>query len=298
MDFRQLEYFTEIVKAGSVSQAAKTLNMTQPPLSAAIARLERETGVQLLMRSAHGVQPTNAGRYLLQHAGQLLASRSTIERVLNLMGRGLVGELRVGAEPMGIQEILAEVLAEFATAAPDARVALADVGPRSILDGVGSGQYDIGCLPFAPEAIARSIAERFEWIPLTRIDIKLAVPLSRVRERHVGGRGWGRWILPHPLPGLPGMVDAVEAELAGEANFDSILVSTPQTAIPLVAAGLGVAPTTSRIWAQRPGVSIVAAPEWLKPMQVTLVHRKGIEISPLMARWIEIARSVAASHKP
>ncbi|NED27727.1 LysR family transcriptional regulator, partial [Streptomyces anulatus] len=40
MDFRQLEYFRAVVEAGSVSQAAKNLGMTQPPVSHAIAKLE------------------------------------------------------------------------------------------------------------------------------------------------------------------------------------------------------------------------------------------------------------------
>ena len=82
MDFRQLEYFEAVVRAGSVSQAAKHLNMTQPPLSAAISRLEREAGVQLLIRSAQGVRPTSAGRYLLNQGNQLITSRDRIERVL------------------------------------------------------------------------------------------------------------------------------------------------------------------------------------------------------------------------
>jgi DNA-binding transcriptional LysR family regulator len=217
-----------------------------------------------------------------------------MERVLNLMGRGLVGELRVGAEPMVIHELIARVLAEFSAGVPDVRIALSDVSPTAVLDGVASGQFDIGCIPFAADVIAEPVAERFEWIRLSRIDIKLAVPSSRAKERHPDGRGWGRWIVPNRLPGLPGMFDAVDAELAGDPRFDLILVSNPQTAIPLVAAGLGVAPSTTRVWSQHPGVTVLEAPPWLKPMQVTLVLRKGAEVTPLMARWIDLARAAGA----
>ncbi|WP_055630707.1 LysR family transcriptional regulator [Streptomyces hirsutus] len=62
MDFRQLEYFRAVVEAGSVSQAAKNLNMTQPPVSHAITKLERELGVRLLERTAKGVHPRAAAK--------------------------------------------------------------------------------------------------------------------------------------------------------------------------------------------------------------------------------------------
>jgi len=295
MDFRQLQYFEAVVRAGSVSQAAKQLNMTQPPLSAAISRLEQETGVQLLVRSSHGIRPTAAGRYLLTQGNQLISSRDRVERVLNLMGKGLVGELRVGAEPMVIHELIAQVLSEFTTGVPDVRIALSDVSPMAVLEGVSAGQFDIGCVPFSDEVIADPIAERFEWIALSRIELKLAVPAARAREHHPEGRGWGRWVAPQRIPGLPGMLDAIERALADDPRFDMILVSNPMTAIPLVAAGLGVAPSTTRIWSQHPGVTVLNPPSWLKPMQVTLVLRKGGEVTPLMARWIELAQSLAAA---
>ncbi|MBK0419389.1 LysR family transcriptional regulator [Leucobacter sp. CSA1] len=297
MDFRQLEYFEAVVKAGSVSQAAKALNMTQPPLSSAISRLEQEVGVQLLVRSPHGVRPTSAGRYLLSQGGMMLAARNRVERVLKLMGTGLLGELRIGAEPMVIHEVIADVLSSFAALAPDVRVALTDTNPRAVLEGLGTGEFDIGCIPWAPEDIATPIRERFDWLPLRKIDLRLAVPAARAAERHPEGRDWGRWILPHRVPGMPGMLEAVESELAGTPSFDSILVSNPQTAIPLVAAGIGVSPSTERICAHDPRVGAAPPPRWLKPMQVTLALRKGTERTPLITRWLDLATSMAGSDR-
>lgn len=297
MDFRQLEYFEAVVKAGSVSQAAKTLKMTQPPLSSAISRLEQEVGVQLLVRSPHGVRPTSAGRYLLAQGEMLLTARARVERVLNLMGKGLVGELRIGAEPMVIHEMVADILAGFSSIAPDVRIALTDTNPRAVLEGVGSGEFDIGCVPFAPETIAAPIFERFDWIPLSKINLKLAVPRDRAEEWHADGRGWGRWILPQRIPGMPGMLENVEAELAGASAFDPIFVSNPQTAIPLVAAGIGVSPSTERICASDPRVMAVEPPKWMRPMQVTVVVRKGLERTPLMRRWLDLALSMSRADR-
>lgn len=283
MDFRQLEYFEAVVKAGSFSQAARVLNMTQPPLSAAIAKLERDAGVQLLVRSAKGVFPTKAGRYLLNQVAQLITSRDRVARGLKLLGQGLIGELRIGAEPMVIYELVAGALSEFARIAPAAQLVLSDESPRFVLEGVASGELDVGCIPFAPERIARPIADRYEWVPLGGIDLKIAVPRARAGEFHSDGRGWGRWIVPARLPG---MIDQLEAELSGDPSFETLFVSTPLTAIPLVAAGLGVAPSTHAIGSTHPGVALINPPEWMAPMHMSMMMRKGGEASSLLERWL------------
>ncbi len=113
MDLRQIEYFQAVVKHGSVSQAAKSLKMTQPPLSAAISKLESELGVTLLKRTTKGVVPTNAGIFLLERGSRLINERDRLKLNLGLMGEGVVGELRIGVQPMVINELVAQVMAEW-----------------------------------------------------------------------------------------------------------------------------------------------------------------------------------------
>lgn len=293
MDFRQLEYFKAVVDAGSVSQAAKNLDMTQPPVSLAVAKLERELGVRLLERTAQGVRPTNAGLYLLRTGGRLLDDRDRIAGTLSQMGEGVVGDLRIGVEPMVINEIVADVLAEFLEDAPGVRVSLTDVAPDLILRAVRLGEVDLGCVPFGPEQFAFFVADVCEWESITSIPLQLAVPWDRGDEHHPAGRGWGRWILPHPITAFTGMPDTVIAALADDEGFDILHVSTPQTAVPFVAAGLGVAPTTQRIAEKYSGVALQDAPGWLEPMHATLLWRRGAEITPVMQRWIEVCRRIA-----
>ncbi|MGX4694297.1 LysR family transcriptional regulator [Streptomyces sp. JNUCC 63] len=293
MDFRQLEYFKAVVEAGSVSQAAKNLNMTQPPVSHAIAKLERELGVRLLERTAKGVNPTKAGLYLLSKGERLVADRNRAVETLKLMGEGAVGDLHVGVEPMVINEIIADVLAEFLEQAPSAHVSLADVTPDVIVQGIQSGELDMGCVPFAPAQFAGFVADICDWSPIIEIDIKLAVPKYRVKEQRPDGKGWGRWILPSPIPAFSGMPDAAEKALEADESFEVIEVSTPQTALAFVAAGLGVAPVTERMAGKSDAVALLDPPRWLKPMQATLLWKRGAEITPLMERWLQATRVVA-----
>lgn len=293
MDFRQIEYFRAVVEAGSVSQAAKNLNMTQPPVSHAIAKLEAELGVRLLERTAKGVHPTQAGFYLLSRAGRLVADRDRTVETLKLMGEGAVGDLRVGVEPMVINELIADVLAEFLEQSPGARVSLTDVTPDVIIQKIRSGELDMGCIPFGPSQFAGFVADFCDWYPILGINIKLAVPRYRAREQHPDGKGWGRWILPYRLPAFAGMPDAVEQALSDDDSFEVLEVSTPQTALAFVAAGLGVAPVTDRIAGKNDSVVLLDPPRWLGPMQATLLWRRDAEFTPLMEGWLQATRIVA-----
>jgi LysR family transcriptional regulator, hca operon transcriptional activator len=69
MELRHLRYFIAVAEEGSLTLAAeKRLHTAQPSLSRQIRDLENEVGVQLMIRSTHGVQLTAAGRTFLDHA--------------------------------------------------------------------------------------------------------------------------------------------------------------------------------------------------------------------------------------
>jgi LysR family hca operon transcriptional activator len=69
MELRHLRYFVAVAEAGSLTTAAEQkLHTAQPSLSRQIRELEAEVGVQLLVRSARGVELTAAGRAFLDHA--------------------------------------------------------------------------------------------------------------------------------------------------------------------------------------------------------------------------------------
>jgi LysR family transcriptional regulator, nitrogen assimilation regulatory protein len=72
MDIRQLRYFVSVLEAKSLSEASRVLHVAQPALGAHIRKLEQELGTTLLRRHARGVESTEAGERLGQHARHLL----------------------------------------------------------------------------------------------------------------------------------------------------------------------------------------------------------------------------------
>ena len=81
-DVRRLAVLQEVIRCGSLSAAAASLNYTTSAVSQQISALERDVGSTLLVRSPTGVRPTAAGTRLLEHADVILGAVAAAERDL------------------------------------------------------------------------------------------------------------------------------------------------------------------------------------------------------------------------
>lgn len=84
MDLKRLRYFCRVVEQGSISQAAKVLNMASPPLSKRIQELEDELQTPLFIRHGNRIEPSEAGFFLYRKACEILrqvedTARETME---------------------------------------------------------------------------------------------------------------------------------------------------------------------------------------------------------------------------
>ncbi len=95
--FAAMEAFVRVVDAGSFSGAAKQLRMGQPAVSKIIAQLEDRLGVRLLLRSTHGLTPTEAGRNFYDRAKRSLEEADEAELVARGAAAPLSGRLRLCA---------------------------------------------------------------------------------------------------------------------------------------------------------------------------------------------------------
>lgn len=80
MEIRELRYFVAVAEELHFGKAAQRLGIAQPPLSRAIAQLERQLGVTLLERSSRKVALTDAGVVLLSEGRSILSTVAATER--------------------------------------------------------------------------------------------------------------------------------------------------------------------------------------------------------------------------
>lgn len=120
VETRELRYFVAVAEEAHVGRAAERLGMAQPPLSRAIAQLERRLGADLFVRTPQGMTLTGAGETLLREGRVALAAVEAAERrtrrsVESDGGASIVLTAKAGAS----SELMAKLLDAYA-AEPDA----------------------------------------------------------------------------------------------------------------------------------------------------------------------------------
>src|SRR4029077_15797302 len=121
MLFRQLEYFVAVAQERHFARAAEKCYVSQPALSAAIAKLERELDVTLINRG-HSFQGLTAeGERLVVWAKRILAEHDAFKAEVAAVQSGVTVTLRLGTEPPA-PPTLALPVAAFCAAHPLAKV--------------------------------------------------------------------------------------------------------------------------------------------------------------------------------
>ncbi len=143
-DLVSLALFVRTVEAGSLSKAAEQSHIALAAASRRIGLLEHRYGVQLLYRSAQGVEPTPAGLALVFHARRLLEQAEHLRADLSDYASGVRGHVRVHASTSVITQYLPRDLAAFVQAFPDVKVELQERRSPQIVEAVRDGSADIG----------------------------------------------------------------------------------------------------------------------------------------------------------
>ena len=107
-----------VVETGSFSAAARLLHVGQPAVSKTIAQLEDRLQVSLLVRSTHGLSPTEAGVRFYERAKSAIAEADEAETAARGAGAGLSGRLRVSAATTFARLHIVPLLPRFLEAHP------------------------------------------------------------------------------------------------------------------------------------------------------------------------------------
>jgi DNA-binding transcriptional LysR family regulator len=125
----QLSAFLAVVRHGSVTGAAEELVVTQPSVSAAVAALERELGVDLTERAGRSIRTTAAGEAYARYAADVLALLKEGSEVVGEVAKGTGAPLRVTAVTTAGEYLLPPLLHAFREREPELEVSV-HVGNR------------------------------------------------------------------------------------------------------------------------------------------------------------------------
>jgi DNA-binding transcriptional LysR family regulator len=146
MEFHQLRYFVAAAEELSISRAAVRLHVTQPALSRAIALLESELGVPLFDRIRMRIHLTDAGRFFLAKARQIICDAETgAQQVREQFGKAR-RTLRLGFLTPFLDDLVAPAVREFRQRHPKTRISLFELSPRAQLDRLRNHELDAAIL--------------------------------------------------------------------------------------------------------------------------------------------------------
>jgi DNA-binding transcriptional LysR family regulator len=117
MNIETLRYIKAVADAGSISKAARCLNISQQGLNKSLTTLERELRCTLLKRTQHGVELTDSGQIFLSHAEELLREYHEMLFELNTFKHDIEllqgAEMRVVVSPACMHNIMTPMIEEF-----------------------------------------------------------------------------------------------------------------------------------------------------------------------------------------
>jgi len=143
-DLASLALFIRVAETKSITKAAQAGHIALAAASRRIAQLEAQYGVQLLHRTAKGVELTPAGSAMLQHARQLMGQADEMRAELSDYTKGGKGLVRVHANTSALAQHLSRDLASFSASHPAIKIAVEEQRSGAIVQALQSGATDIG----------------------------------------------------------------------------------------------------------------------------------------------------------
>ncbi len=144
MNIKQLTAFREIMLCGSVSQAARNLNRTQPAISASLRTLESDLELKLFERSGGRLIPVPEAHYLLAEASEMIDRLKATEQNLRSLRQMEKGVLRIVAMPGPSVFLLPRLISRFTAQTNDIKVLLTTRSSPQVAQLIATQNYDLG----------------------------------------------------------------------------------------------------------------------------------------------------------
>ncbi len=278
MNFKQLEYFIAVADAGSISAAARSLHISQPPLSTQMHLLEEELGQCLFDRGSRSIRLTDAGRFFYERAQNILDMAAGAKKDLEQLG--LNQPLRLGMISSVQTESMVTSIADFRQTHPGVLFRIYEGNTYQLLDRLFTGQIHAAIVrtPFPKEGLDCRYLTKEPMVAMGKPEYlgKEEAPISLKELSALPLIVYRRWEnvlnahFPHPVPEY------------------SCVCDDGRSCLLWAMAGTGVAIIPASIVRQRPqGLTarVISSPELSSA--ITLVQLKNAGQSTLSQQFFQ-----------
>ncbi|QRY77890.1 LysR family transcriptional regulator [Pseudomonas sp. PDNC002] len=258
MDVVQLKTLIHVAELGSLSKAADRLNIAQPALSRQIRQLERELGGYLFDRHGRGMEITDLGREVLEHATRIMEELEAIRGAVAGGNSAYRGSVIIGTTPTVAEIITVPLVSRIKAEHPNLGIRFASAFSGYLLDWLQRGELEMA-ISYDPQPL-----HTLRIVPVMMENLMLVAPhgagLSLDKPVAFAELAEQELILPSSRHGLRKILDDCARQL-GITLRPSVEADSFGALIDLITHGFGwtVLPLAS-IYSRIQDGSLCAAP--------------------------------------
>jgi DNA-binding transcriptional LysR family regulator len=283
MELRQLYYFVAVAEELHFGRAARRLNISQPPLSMQIRKLEDELNVRLFKRTSRCVELTEAGQFFLNEVRRILDNIDSAINIAKEAARGSIGKLSVGFVGPAIDTFLPDIIQTFRLQNPGIVLTLSESGTNEQIEALKVGRIQVGFARIY-QHVLKDICSEVIWQEPYVLALPESHPFAAGGEIALSELK-GQPMIMYPRIMQPSLYDSILrcCEVAGFKPKVLQEARTKHTTIALVAAGLGAAivPESSRMLRSE-GVIYLPIKDYLPVVEISMIWKAGDDSQVLL----------------
>jgi DNA-binding transcriptional LysR family regulator len=288
MELRHLRYFVAVAEELNMRRAAERLHVSQPPLSRQIHDLESEMGTKLFLRTKQGVELTEAGRFFLKEARQVLSQSQRAVQLAQAAGRGEAGHLDIAYNAAFFDPLFAQVMRVFRQRFPSVELRIRDLLTYQQVQELLERRIDLGYVGLRFSELEKELA--FECLRKASLCVALPPGHCLARQRRVALRALAKEQFVAPPRSAPAYRDLL-LKFCRTAGFVPEVVqegNNAQCMLELVSAGVGVSLVPDTFQQLLPvGVEFRPLTPKMPPVEFHVAWRRDNQ-SPMLRAFLEI----------
>lgn len=257
LSLRQLRAFLLVAQEGSMTRAAARMHLTISALSMLVRTLEEELGMRLFERTTRRIVLTEAGQQFMPTVRDVFLALDTGLQTLQESKRQRSERLSLATSPLLAASLVPAVIAQFRAQFPNVTVTLVDAPVDQVVAQVREGKADMGIC--TADLASKDLVSQVLYEDTLVLACSPDHPLAQRREALWADLTDQSLILLTPGSGLRRLTDQTLGKLTLQLQ-PAFEVANIQTAVGLVAAGLGVAVLPAYSVARVDGARVVAVP--------------------------------------